>query len=123
MWTLLAGPLAGLASELIDNLFETDEGYLVNPEEWSRDLALNLAGEEGLVLKEEHWVAIEFVRDYFVEHGITPDIRHVAKHLAAHLGCDKKTAKARLFELFPYGYVKQTCKIAGMKRPRAWSTG
>lgn len=47
----------------------------------------------------------------------------MAKHLAAHLGCDKKTAKARLFELFPYGYVKQTCKIAGMKRPRAWSTG
>lgn len=48
------------------NVQRDDEGYLVNPEEWSRDLALNLAGEEGLVLKEEHWVAIEFVRDYFV---------------------------------------------------------
>ncbi len=24
---------------------------------------------------------------------------------------------------FPYGYVKQACRIAGMKRPRAWSTG
>ena len=28
-----------------------------------------------------------------------------------------------LFDLFPYGYVKQACKIAGMQRPRAWSTG
>jgi len=28
-----------------------------------------------------------------------------------------------LFVLFPYGYVKQACKIAGMRRPRAWSTG
>jgi len=28
-----------------------------------------------------------------------------------------------VFELFPYGYVKQACKIAGMKKPRAWSTG
>jgi tRNA 2-thiouridine synthesizing protein E len=28
-----------------------------------------------------------------------------------------------MFELFPYGYVKQACKIAGMKKPRAWSTG
>jgi tRNA 2-thiouridine synthesizing protein E len=28
-----------------------------------------------------------------------------------------------LFELYPYGYVKQACKIAGMRRPRAWSTG
>jgi sulfur relay (sulfurtransferase) DsrC/TusE family protein len=32
-------------------------------------------------------------------------------------------ARGRLFELFPYGYVKQACKVAGMKRPRAWSTG
>ncbi|MGC2048350.1 MAG: sulfite reductase subunit gamma, partial [Gallionella sp.] len=23
----------------------------------------------------------------------------------------------------PYGYVKQACRIAGMKRPRGWSTG
>jgi len=28
-----------------------------------------------------------------------------------------------MFELFPYGYVKQACKIAGMRKPRAWSTG
>jgi len=29
----------------------------------------------------------------------------------------------RIFELFSYGYVAQACKIAGMKRPRGWSTG
>lgn len=29
----------------------------------------------------------------------------------------------RLFELFSYGYLGQACKIAGMRRPRAWSTG
>ncbi|WP_231363566.1 TusE/DsrC/DsvC family sulfur relay protein [Thioalkalivibrio sulfidiphilus] len=29
----------------------------------------------------------------------------------------------RLYELFPYGYMQQVCKIAGMRRPRAWSTG
>ena len=35
----------------------------------------------------------------------------------------KEEAKQLVFELFPYGYVKQACKIAGMKKPRAWSTG
>lgn len=100
-----------------------EEGYLLNPDDWTRELAHELAREEGLVLNDEHWMAIAFVREYHAEHGITPDIRHVAKHLAARLECDKKTAKSRLFELFPYGYVKQTCKIAGMMRPRAWSTG
>ena len=100
-----------------------DESYVVNPDDWSRELAVSLAREEGLELNEAHWVAITFVREYYAEHGITPDIRHVAKHLAAHLGCDKKIGKARIFELFPHGYVQQTCKIAGMRRPRAWSTG
>jgi TusE/DsrC/DsvC family sulfur relay protein len=99
------------------------EGYLINPDEWSHELASSLAREEKLVLTDEHWVAITFMRSYYAERGITPDIRHVAKHLGTHLGCDKKRAKARLFELFPYGYVMQACKIAGMKRPRAWSTG
>ncbi len=100
-----------------------DEGYVVNPDDWSRELAVALAREETLLLTEEHWVVITFVRDYYAEHGIIPDIRHVAKHLATHAGCDKKAGKARLFALFPYGYVQQTCKIAGMRRPRAWSTG
>ena len=44
-------------------------------------------------------------------------------YLASEYQCDKKQAKNKSFELFPYGYVKQACKIAGMKRPRAWSTG
>ena len=34
-----------------------------------------------------------------------------------------KEGRNDLFRLFPYGYVKQACKIAGMRRPRAWSTG
>lgn len=100
-----------------------DEGYLVNPEDWSPEVAIALAGEEELTLTDEHWTAIDFVRAYHAEHRVTPDMRHVAKHLSSCLGCDKKAGKARLFELFPYGYVQQTCKIAGMMRPRAWSTG
>ena len=43
--------------------------------------------------------------------------------LVSEHGFDKKSAKAHLYKLFPYGYVKQACKIAGMQRPRVWSTG
>ena len=113
----------GLLEMTVKSAPRDEEGYLVNPGDWSRELAVALAREETLSLSEDHWVVITFVRDYYAEYGITPDIRHAAKHLATHLGCDKKAGKARLFELFPYGYVQQTCKIAGMKRPRAWSTG
>jgi len=99
------------------------EGYLVNPEEWSEAVASELAAEEDIELTEKHWVLLNFVREYFNEHAVIPDIRHAAKHMAAHTNCDKKEAKKNIFELFPYGYVKQVCKISGMKRPRAWSTG
>jgi TusE/DsrC/DsvC family sulfur relay protein len=99
------------------------EGYLINPEDWNEDIAIELAREEGVELNEEYWPVLHYIRDYYTEHCITPDVRHVVKHLANEKGYDKKAAKRIIFKLFPYGYVKQACKIAGMKRPRAWSTG
>ncbi|MCP4331414.1 MAG: TusE/DsrC/DsvC family sulfur relay protein [Gammaproteobacteria bacterium] len=99
------------------------EGYLVNPEDWSKSIAHELAAEEDIEIDDDYWLAIDFMRDYFDEHNIAPDIRHLMTCLATNYKCDKKEAKKRIFELFPYGYVKQACKIAGMKRPRAWSTG
>ena len=99
------------------------EGYLVDPEDWTPELAGQLAEEENLELGPEYWQVIDFMREYWREHKVAPDVRHLVDHLVATGGYDKKTAKKHLFGLFPYGYVKQACKIAGMQRPRAWSTG
>lgn len=95
------------------------EGYLVEPGDWTEDMAQEFAAGEGITLTDQHWVAIHFMRDYLAEHRTAPDARFVIKHLSKACG----TGRNRLFELFPYGYVQQACKIAGMKRPRAWSTG
>ena len=99
------------------------EGYLFQPAEWDEPLAHAIAGEEGIELNDEYWPAIHFIRDYFLEHDIAPDVRHLITHLASENQSSKKQAKKLVFDLFPYGYVKQACKIAGMKKPRAWSTG
>ncbi len=99
------------------------EGYLVDPDNWSREIAIAIAKEENLELTDAYWPILEFVRAFWEENRVIPDIRHVDTHIAENQGIDKKQAKKYLFELFPYGYVKQTCKIAGMRRPRAWSTG
>lgn len=99
------------------------EGYVIDPDDWNHDLAKQLAAEEGLELKEDTWVILEFMRTYWLEHRVAPDVRHVIEYLVSRHGYDKKEAKEHLFNLFPYGYVKQACKIAGMQRPRAWSTG
>lgn len=98
------------------------EGYLVDPLQWTEKVAEELARQEGVALTDEHWVVIRFIREYFEQHHIAPDARHVMKHLAATKGAGK-AGRNDLFVLFPYGYVKQACKIAGMRKPRAWSTG
>lgn len=99
------------------------EGYLVNPDDWTDDIALELAKEENIDLNESHWQIIRFIREYYSEQSVIPDIRHIDDYLAAENKIDKKEAKKIIFKLFPYGYVKQACKISGMRRPRAWSTG
>lgn len=99
------------------------EGYLIDPEAWDEELAREMATEEALELTAEYWPILGFMRAYWSEHQVAPDVRHVVGFLAEKRGIDKRTAKDQLFRLFPYGYVKQACKIAGMMRPRAWSTG
>ncbi|MDD5329789.1 MAG: TusE/DsrC/DsvC family sulfur relay protein [Sulfuricella sp.] len=96
------------------------EGYLVDPNDWNEALAVEFARQENIQLSEDHWDVIRFMREYYEEHQVAPDARYSIKHLSDRMG---KAARNKLFELFPYGYVKQACKISGMKRPRGWSTG
>jgi TusE/DsrC/DsvC family sulfur relay protein len=99
------------------------EGYIVDPDEWSPEIARHMAAEENLELTQDYWGILDFMRSYWMDHRVAPDVRHVIEYLVNEQGYEKKAAKKRLFDLFPYGYVKQACKIAGMQRPRAWSTG
>ena len=96
-----------------------EEGYLINPGEWSAQLAMVLARQEDIELTDVHWDVIRFMRDHFQEHQVIPDVRFVTRHLAERFGGSRNL----VFELFPYGYVKQACRIAGMRRPRGWSSG
>jgi tRNA 2-thiouridine synthesizing protein E len=112
--------MLGMARDPHTGTASTDaEGYLVDPSEWTEEFAQEVAQGEGITLTDEHWKAVRFMRGWLDEHGVAPDARHVMKFLAG----DREAGRGRIFELFPYGYVKQACKIAGMKKPRAWSTG
>lgn len=99
-----------------------DEGYLVDPADWNESVAAAFAEREGLPLTPLHWQVLRFMRAFLDEHQLIPDARFVIRFLADEAGAGD-AARRKLFELFPYGYVKQACKIAGMRRPRAWSTG
>lgn len=96
------------------------EGYLLEPTEWDETVAECLADELGIRLEEDHWRVIRHMRELYDERQIAPDARHIIRFLDQRY---PGMGRRRLFELFPYGYPAQACKVAGMRRPRAWSTG
>lgn len=99
-----------------------DEGYLIDPEIWDEHVAEIIAEREGVVLGEEHRKVLDFIREHYANQHVAIDARFVIKFIAEDLGYGAG-ARQHLYELFPYGYMQQVCKIAGMRRPRAWSTG
>lgn len=112
-----------MSIQMAGRSIQTDhEGFLLDPSDWNEDVAEEIARREELELTDDHWKVIRFARDYYDEHFFVVEMRDVLKYLAEDLG-QGSHAKKRLFELFPYGFVKQACKIAGLKRPRSWSTG
>ncbi|MBI3563554.1 MAG: TusE/DsrC/DsvC family sulfur relay protein [Gammaproteobacteria bacterium] len=98
--------------------FATDEeGFLMDPFVWNEGLGRRIAELEKLELTEHRWDIVMFVREHFDHNGTVPEARVILKEMAARYGKDKATRRY-LYELFPYGYGQQACKIAGMRKPR-----
>ena len=97
--------------------------FIVDPNKWTEEFAEYMAEKEGVELTPLHWAIITYMRDSLEKNGIMVDARFVIKFLAKHQEIPKSEAHKLLYTLFPYGYVKQACRISGMRQPRAWSTG
>ncbi len=97
--------------------FEVDEeGYLLDPEQWSKELAEHMAKTDGLDLSDAHWEVINFLRDYFQKYQIAPMIKILTKELGKTMGKEKGNTKY-LYELYPAGPAKQACRYAGLPKP------
>ena len=87
------------------------EGFMTNPNEWTKDIAGMLAEEEGIVpLTDRHWVVIDFVRDEFAKTGESPTLRSISKKS----GVNTK----ELYALFPKGPAKKVARVAGLGKPK-----
>ena len=87
-----------------------EEGFMVNPDDWTKDIAVELAKEIGIDdLTEGHWKVIEFSRADFVEKGEAPTLRRITKAG----GVPTK----ELFQLFPKKPAKKMSYIAGVPKP------
>ena len=94
----------------------TRDGFLVNKDDWTTEIADTIAKEEGIELTEEHWEIIHFVQDYYKEYSITPIMRVLGKAIGRKLGKDKGKS-CYLYRLFPDVPIKQSARIAGLPKP------
>ncbi len=105
-----------MSYELNGNTIETTEnGYLVNHEDWSEELAKLIAADEGISLSDKGWEIINYLRDeYFNNNGNQPNERNMVKHFKAQWSDLPKVDAKSLYEHFPMGPAKQAGKIAGL---------
>ena len=73
------------------------------------DIYRKLAETEDVVLTDEHWEVINYLRGYYAEFGVAPMVRKMLR--------DTGKSNAEIYELFPSGPGKGACKIAGLLKP------
>lgn len=93
-----------------------DEGYLRNLNDWSPDIAKQLAETEGITLSPDHWELIEVIRDFYNDYEHSPAMRPLVKSVKIKLGEDKGKS-IYLMKLFPGSPAKLLAKIAGLPKP------
>jgi len=106
-----------MAFEINGKTYETDEdGFLVDLNEWTPEVASYLAEKQNLVLTDNHWQVINFLRDYYNDYQLAPAVRVLMKAVGKKFGAEKGTSKY-LEDLFPAGPSKQGCMLAGLPKP------
>lgn len=83
-------------------------GFLDPPDQWDEGFAEGMAGRLGIYggLTEDHWNFIRYLREKFLVEGTVPVVV---------IACaDNKLRLSRLRDLFPTGYHRGACKIAGI---------
>jgi len=87
-----------------------DEGFMVNPAQWNKDIAVEIAKEEGIAeLSVAHWQVIDFCRQSAAQSGKAPTLRSITN------GAGVSTKD--LFALFPKGPAKKVARISGLGKP------
>lgn len=85
-----------------------DDGFLIAPALWSRDLAMQLAEIHEIgPLREEHWQVISYVRQKYLYLGAPPLMRNVCRCV----GLTRTEARSL------FGSCLQVWRLAGLPNP------
>ncbi len=102
----------------ISNLETTENGFLVNADDWNEDIAREIADDDGISeLTEKHWALLNYLREeYFNNSGNQPNERGMVKAMSAAWG--ENISSKELYDLFPKQPSTQATRIAGLPETR-----
>lgn len=97
-------------SDILSNVTFDKEGFMTDPKQWTKEIAIELAKQEGIeTLTDAHWKIIEYCRQVGLASGKAPTLRQIT----SGTGVSTKD----LFALFPKGPAKKVARIAGLGKP------
>ncbi len=89
---------------------QTDgEGFLLNRDDWSEEVARQLAQQDGFEIDQQIMDYILQARQMYETDGVVPPIRKFAKAT--------KVSTKELYDIFKKGPMKLICKWGGLPKP------
>ena len=85
------------------------DGYLVDMNIWTPEIAKAMAEADGISLDEEQWEQINKAREYYEEYSVVPPIRKFSKFINAN--------QKDMFKKWMTGPMKPITKYGGLPKP------
>ncbi len=85
-----------------------EEGYLTDLNQWTKEIALEIAEKEGVTMQDKNWEVISWIQDQY-RNEVSLSIRKVGKSGVTNI--------KEFYALFPNGPLKKASKIAGIPKP------
>jgi tRNA 2-thiouridine synthesizing protein E len=88
----------------------TDDGYLTDFSQWTREMGEEIAKNEEIEMTDRHWEVITWIQEQ-VKAGKALSVRGVKKSGVVDI--------KEFYSLFPKGPLKISTKIAGVPKPKS----
>ena len=85
------------------------EGFLVDRDDWSEEVARELAKRDDMEVTDQILGFINEARRMYDENGVVPPIRKFSKEM--------KVSTKDLYDIFQKGPMKLICKWGGLPKP------
>jgi tRNA 2-thiouridine synthesizing protein E len=94
-----------------------DQGFIENFDNWDEQFAELMAPRHAIPKKltQRHWDILYFIRNYYLENGVCPLVYQTCKQ--------NQVRVHELSKLFPSGYLRGACRIAGITYKQGYHSG